>query len=121
MHELSLSTAIVNTVCKHAAGRRVTVVSLRIGRLRQVVVPTLEFYWEIVGRDSVCEGARLEVEAVPAVLRCASCTHSWEIEVPAFVCPRCGPDDVSVLTGEEFEVESIICVEREEEPCIAPR
>ena len=35
MHELSLSSAIVNTVVKHAEGRPVTVVSLRVGRLRQ--------------------------------------------------------------------------------------
>ena len=60
MHELSLSSAIVNTVVKHAEGRRVTVVSLRVGRLRQVVPDTLAFYFDFVARDTVCEGARLE-------------------------------------------------------------
>ena len=44
MHELSLSSAIVNTAVKHAGGRRVTVVSLRVGRLRQVVPDTLDFF-----------------------------------------------------------------------------
>ena len=70
MHELSLSGAIVNTVVKHADGRRVTVVSLRVGRLRQVVPDTLEFYFGFVARDTVCEGARLEQEIVEARLRC---------------------------------------------------
>ena len=66
MHELSLSGAIVNTVVKHADGRQVTVVNLRVGRLRQVVPDTLEFYFEFVARGTVCEGARLEQELVDA-------------------------------------------------------
>src|SRR5579862_5181312 len=70
VHELSLSSAIVNTVEKHAAGRRVTIVSLRIGAMRQVVPDTLEFYFEFVARGSVCEGAVLEQELIAALLRC---------------------------------------------------
>jgi hydrogenase nickel incorporation protein HypA/HybF len=118
VHELSLSSAIVNTVAKHAGGRRVTVVSLRVGRLRQVVPDTLEFYFEFVARDSVCEGARLEQEVIPARLRCRGCGHEWEIEIPAFRCPACAGSDVEVASGDEFEVESI---EVEEAECIAPR
>jgi hydrogenase nickel incorporation protein HypA/HybF len=106
----------VNTVVKHAAGRRVTVVSLRVGRLRQVVPETLEFYFEFVARDTVCEGARLEMEVVDAVLRCNPCGHEWAIEIPAFRCPACSGSDVGVAAGDEFEVESI---EVEETACIA--
>ncbi len=118
MHELSLSSAIVNTVVKHAAGRRVTLVSMRVGRLRQVVPDTLEFYFDFVARDTVCEGARLEQEIVEAWLRCNPCDTTWPIEIPAFRCPTCGGSDVEVASGNEFEVESI---EVEEAECIAPR
>jgi hydrogenase nickel incorporation protein HypA/HybF len=107
VHELSLSSAIVNTVAKHARGRTVTVVNLRVGRLRQVVPDTLEFYFEFVARDSVCEGARLHQEVIPARLRCRGCEHEWEIEIPAFRCPVCAGSDVAVASGDEFEVESI--------------
>lgn len=118
MHELSLSSAIVNTVAKHARGRRVTVVNLRVGRLRQVIPDTLAFYFEFVARDSVCEGARLEQEVIPAWLRCRGCDHEWPIEIPAFRCPACAGSDVEVASGDEFEVESI---EVEEAKCIAQR
>ena len=118
MHELSLSSAIVNTVAKHARGRRVTVVNLRVGRMRQVVPDTLEFYFQFVARDSVCEGAQLHQEVIPAWLRCRGCAHEWEIEIPAFRCPACGGSDVAIASGDEFEVESI---EVEEAACIAPR
>ena len=118
MHELSLSSAIVNTVAKHAAGRRVTVVNLRVGRLRQVIPDTLAFYFEFVARDSVCEGARLVQEVIPGRLRCNGCDHEWAIEIPAFRCPACTGSDVLVASGDEFEVESI---EVEEAECIAQR
>jgi len=107
---------VVNTAVKHAAGRRVTVVSLRVGRLRQVVPDTLDFYFGFVARDTVCEGARLEMEVVDAALRCNACGHEWAIEIPAFRCPACAGSDVAVAAGDEFEVESI---EVEETACIA--
>ena len=118
MHELSLSSAIVNTVVKHADGRRVSVVSLRVGHLRQVVPDSLEFYFEFVARGTVCEGARLEQEAVPAALRCDACAAEWEMELPFFRCPGCDSAEVGVISGNEFEVESI---EVEEVQCIGPR
>lgn len=118
MHELSLSSAVVNTVVKHAEGRRVTSVKLVVGRLRQVVPDSLEFYFELVSRGTVCEGAVLEQELIPAVLRCEPCAEQWSIEIPAFRCPFCGGSQVRVHSGEEFQVESI---EVEEVECIAPR
>ena len=118
MHELSLSSAIVGTVVKHADGRPVSVVSLRVGRLRQVIPRTLDFYFEFVARDTVCEGARLEQEVIDARLRCNPCEVEWAIEIPAFRCPTCGGSDVVIAGGNEFEVEFI---EVEEAECIAQR
>ena len=118
MHELSLSSAIIATAEKHAAGRRVALVTLRVGALRQVVPETLEFYFGFVARDTVCEGARLEYEIIDARLRCNPCAKEWDIEIPAFRCPTCGGSDVEIASGNEFEVESI---EVEEAECIAPR
>jgi hydrogenase nickel incorporation protein HypA/HybF len=107
MHELSVSSAIVDTVVRHAAGRRVTAVHVRLGRLRQVVPSSLAFYFALVSRDTVCEDARLEQEVVAARLRCDGCGHVWEIDMPFFRCPSCGATEVTVEAGEELEVESI--------------
>jgi len=123
MHELSLSGAIVNTVVKHAEGRPVSVVSLRVGALRQVVPDTLEFYFGFVADGTVCEGARLEQELIRACLRCGACGREWQPELPLFMCQDCGPGRVEVARGDEFEVESIEVetTEVEEAECIAPR
>jgi hydrogenase nickel incorporation protein HypA/HybF len=117
MHELSLSGAIVNTAVKHAGGRRVGVVSLRVGALRQVVPDTLAFYFGFVSKGTVCEGARLEQELVPARLRCGTCEREWDVELPIFMCPGCA-GSAEVASGDELEVESI---EVEEAECIARR
>jgi hydrogenase nickel incorporation protein HypA/HybF len=118
MHELSISSAVVETVVAHAAGRRVSAVTMTVGAFRQVVPASLEFYFGIVARGTVCEGARLRQELVPLRLGCSGCGEEWEPELPAFRCPGCGGSSVDVLRGNELEVESI---EVEEEACTAPR
>jgi hydrogenase nickel incorporation protein HypA/HybF len=97
----------VDTAVRHADGRPVSVVRLRVGRLRQVVPDSLAFYFEIVSRGTLCEGARLEQEQVPARLGCAPCEREWAIDLPHFRCPRCGGAEVAVISGDELEVESI--------------
>ena len=116
MHELSLSRAIVATVERHAGRRPVAAVNLRIGKLRQVVPDSLEFYFAFVARETVCDGAALAIEVVPARLCCPACGADWELEQPLFRCGACGSTDVEVVGGDELEVESI---EIEEEACIA--
>jgi hydrogenase nickel incorporation protein HypA/HybF len=120
MHELSVASAVLNTAVKHADGRPVTVVSLRVGRLRQVVPDSLRFYFEIVARDTVCEHARLELIEIECRLHCSTCGREWEPIIPAFRCPDCASAEVRVMAGEELEVDYIE-VEQEETACIGPR
>lgn len=118
MHELSVASAVLNTAAKHAGERIVTVVSLRVGGLRQVVPESLRFYFEIVARDTVCEHARLELTEIDPRLYCLRCGREWEPLVPAFRCPDCSAAEVTVLGGEELEVDYIEV--EEEGACIAP-
>jgi hydrogenase nickel incorporation protein HypA/HybF len=112
VHELSLASAIVDTVERHADGRPVSVITMRVGALRQVVPGSLELYVDLVGRGTVCEGARLELDVVPARLAC--CGGEWE--PPSFRCPWCSGAG-AVVGGDEFMVESIQV--QEVEACIA--
>lgn len=107
MHEFSIASAVVATAVKHADGRRVTVVSVRLGALRQVVPDALAFAFEIVSRETLCEGARLEWENVPARVRCTPCDRTSTLERLPLRCPHCGGGAVAIVGGEELEVESI--------------
>ena len=119
MHELSIATAVLETALRHADGRRVRTVAVRTGAMRQVVGDSLAFYFEIVARDSPCEGAALALTEVATVLRCRDCATGWSPEIPAFRCPGCGGADVAIEAGSELEVEYIE-IESEEAACIAP-
>ncbi len=124
MHELSISSAIVDTALRHAGGRPISVVTMQIGSLRQVVPDSLAFYFEIVARDTDCEGARLELEIVGAWMCCQTCGHEWDPapepasgheqlapSLPAFRCPACLRAGAEVIRGDELEVESIEVVD----------
>ncbi|HEY2788845.1 MAG TPA: hydrogenase maturation nickel metallochaperone HypA [Gaiellales bacterium] len=120
MHELSVARAVIATATRHAEGRRVTVVQLRVGHLRQVVPDSLAFAFVHVAVGTLCEGARLEQEVVPARLECAGCGLGWELDEAMFRCPRCGSAGVRITAGDELLLESIEVAD-EEDACIAPR
>jgi hydrogenase nickel incorporation protein HypA/HybF len=105
---LSLCQAIAGVVKPHAAGRRVDVVRLRVGALRQVVPETLTFCWGLVRDHADMPDAELELELIPAAVRCRGCGQHSEIESRWSVwCPQCQSADVEVVAGEEFLVTSV--------------
>ncbi|HLI60045.1 MAG TPA: hydrogenase maturation nickel metallochaperone HypA [Solirubrobacteraceae bacterium] len=116
MHELSVATAVLNTALKHAGGRPVEVVAMRAGSLRQVVPDSLRFYWEVVARDTECQGARLEIEEIDVWLRCEDCGREWEPLIAAFRCPQCASAHVDVVAGEELEIDYLELSDRLELP-----
>ena len=108
MHELSLCQAIAGVVKPHAAGRRVDVVRVQVGALRQVVPETLSFCWTLVRDHAEMPDAELELELVPAEVACRGCGEQSQIASRwSVMCPRCNSADVAVVRGEEFLVTSV--------------
>ena len=70
MHELSIAEAVVAVASRHAAGRRVHRIELKVGYLRQVVPSALEFAFELVADGTSLQGAELVIDQVPARGRC---------------------------------------------------
>lgn len=128
MHELSVSSAIVETVIRHAEGRRVNTVHLQVGTLRQVVPESLDFYFAVASRDTLCEGAELDVDLVDALMRCRQCGCEWDpapeplhsgdpaAALPRFRCPACEAAGAEVLAGNDLLIDSI---DVETQPAVA--
>ena len=115
MHELAIADSVVQIASRHANGRRVTKVQLKVGHLRQIVPSALSFSFELVAQDTPVEGALLEMEVVPAVGLCRDCGTESRLEGFPLHCRECGGLDLRVLRGEELFVEFL---ELEEEPTI---
>jgi hydrogenase nickel incorporation protein HypA/HybF len=108
VHELSLCGALAETVSRRAAQRRVEVIHLQIGQLRQVVPDTLRFCWSLVCAGTDLDGSVLEIEAVPCRLRCRACSAEADLGAePVFACRGCGSLDVTVVAGEELLVTAL--------------
>ena len=114
MHELSIAEAIVAIAERHAEGRIVTKVEVRVGHLRQVVPSALEFAFELVCKGTVLDGAELELEDVPARGRCRDCGVETTMSGFPLACSACGGLDMEILAGEELQVESLELEEMEE-------
>jgi hydrogenase nickel incorporation protein HypA/HybF len=107
MHELSIAGAVVEIATRHAAGRKVARVELRVGHLRQVVPSALEFAFELVAVGTPLEGAQLVMEEVPAGVRCGACGAETALEEFPARCSACESFDVQVSGGDELLVDSL--------------
>jgi hydrogenase nickel incorporation protein HypA/HybF len=107
MHELSIAESIVRIADRHAAGRPVLRVELKVGHLRQVVPSALELAFELVAQGTAVEGAELVMDEVPAAGVCRACGAESELSAFPFACGACGGFDIEVTRGEELLVESL--------------
>jgi hydrogenase nickel incorporation protein HypA/HybF len=107
MHELAIAQSVVAIAGRHAGGRRVASVQLKVGHLRQVVPSALTFAFELVAEGTALEGARLDLEVVPAAGTCRTCGADTVLPDFPLCCARCESLDVEVTGGEELLVDSL--------------
>ena len=107
MHELSIAESIVEIVVRHARGRRVTKVEMKVGHLRQVVPAALSFAFDLVAQGTMAEGAELVMEEIPATVHCAACGSDSVSDAFPLSCRCCGNLDVNVVRGEELSVDTL--------------
>lgn len=113
MHEMSLAESIRGIVEETAQAQgctRVKTVVLEIGELSSVEVEALRFCLDVVLRDTLAEGAAIEVESVPGVGWCLACDRSVPLAQRYDPCPHCGgyqvrPTDGTVMRVKEIEVD----------------
>ena len=107
MHELAIAESVVRIAERHADGRRVTKVYLKVGHLRQVVPSALAFGFELVAQETSVESAELVLEEVPATGKCRACGSESRLESFPLQCKACGGFDLEIVAGEELYVESL--------------
>jgi hydrogenase nickel incorporation protein HypA/HybF len=107
MHELSIAEAVVEIASRHAAGRRVHAVEVRVGHLRQVVPSAFEFAFELLSDGTPLQGAELRIEDVPARGHCRRCDLETTVAEFPLQCARCGGLDLELMAGEELLVDAI--------------
>lgn len=110
MHEMSLCAGIVSLLEEQARVHdytRVKTVWLEVGELAAVEVEALRFGFDVVTRDTVAEGAELEIIDVPGAARCVPCGATVATHRRFDACPRCGSYQLQITAGEELRVKEL--------------
>jgi hydrogenase nickel incorporation protein HypA/HybF len=110
MHELAITQNIVAIVGEAARGRRVTRVTLEVGKLSGVMADAIAFCFDIVAQGSAVEGASLELHEIDGRGRCEACGLEFDAETLFTPCP-CGSHRWKRICGEELIVKSMEMME----------
>ncbi len=114
MHEMSIADSILKIVKeelqKHQL-HKLLLVRVRYGAMSSVVPESLQFCFEAMTAGTPLEGARMELEEIPVMLRCCACGTEFapeDGEVLGAVCPACGqPLGHAVVQGRELYIQHV--------------
>ncbi len=113
MHELPVTKSICEIVLRHAAmdnATKVLSVNLEIGALSDLQQVWVQRYFDHLSHGTMAEGANLYIDRVPAVFRCNSCEHPFEVVSileGGLACSRCCATDVNLVSGRQYLVKNI--------------
>jgi hydrogenase nickel incorporation protein HypA/HybF len=110
MHELAVTENILAVAMRHAeqAGAcRIVGIDMVLGQLSSLIDDSIQFYWDIISRGTLAEGATLHFIRTAAVLECLACHHTFPPATDTFACPQCHSLTVKVVSGDELRLESI--------------
>jgi hydrogenase nickel incorporation protein HypA/HybF len=107
MHELSVTQNILDIALRNAGSRKVKQINLVIGQYSSMVDDSVQFYWDLISKNTQAEEAILNFQRIRGEMTCQVCRQVFYPNDQAFECPACGSPSVRVSKGEEFRVESI--------------
>jgi len=107
MHEVSIMEEAVRIAVETAqssGARRVLGLRLRVGVLSGAVPDAMRFAFDVVCRDTIAQGATLEIESIPAACWCAACGAEFPCADFVGECPRCLAVSGELRRGRELEI-----------------
>ncbi|MBW1841136.1 MAG: hydrogenase maturation nickel metallochaperone HypA [Deltaproteobacteria bacterium] len=111
MHEMGIAMQILEiataSIPDDVTDVRVERVNLRVGKLAAIVPESLRFCFEIAAKDTLFDGAVLDIEEIPVVAVCKDCHHKWTIGEPVFACQKCKSGSIQIVSGRELDIVSI--------------
>jgi len=110
MHELSVTQSLLNIALEEAKknnAKKIKKITLVVGDLTSIMDDSVQFYFDILSKSTIAEGAVLSFKRIPAEFRCGECGHLFERKTYSFRCPKCGGKSVLAEKGQEFYIESM--------------
>ena len=106
MHEMAITGSVVAAVSERIGPDRVVRVVLEIGRLTGVVPDALRFCFEICAKDTILDGAVLEIHEIAGRAHCDACGADTQLDFPVGVC-ACGSPELAIVAGRELRIREV--------------
>jgi len=110
VHEASVTESLLNLAldkAKEAKANKITRINLVFGELSGIVAECVQFYFDVISKDTLAEGAALNFEMKPAVIRCNKCKKEFKPVDQDWTCPDCREMSIDIVSGRECYMESI--------------
>lgn len=111
MHELPATRGMLDVAleaAREAGADRILSIAVVVGDLTSFVDDSIQFYFDIMSRETPAAGAVLQFRRESAEGRCAECGHTFPVTPPVpRECPACESLALSVTGGQNFYVDSI--------------
>lgn len=110
MHELAITQSILDiarTAAAEHGARQVKSVRIMLGEYSGVVPQCIQSYFDVISKDTIAEGAVLDIQHLPVLIHCNACGQDSRIDRLHVSCPLCGSTELKLLQGREFYIESI--------------
>ncbi|MFZ4538051.1 hydrogenase maturation nickel metallochaperone HypA [Propionivibrio sp.] len=110
MHELSIVQSVVEICAARAAEQgansRVTHITLEVGALAAVIPDALRFCFEACTKETMLDGAELEIIEIPGRARCLDCAGEVSVTRLFGTC-ECGSAKLILIAGEELKIKQM--------------
>jgi hydrogenase nickel incorporation protein HypA/HybF len=113
MHELPIISSILKIVLAEAEknnSKKVVAIHLRVGVFSDLQDEWMQRYFDYVSKDTIAEGATLKIERVPAMMKCAACSHEFKVtlnDLDGLQCPKCYEKKMNLISGREYYIEGM--------------
>ncbi|MBT3206002.1 MAG: hydrogenase maturation nickel metallochaperone HypA [Gammaproteobacteria bacterium] len=110
MHEMSLCEGVLQVLEAESVKQgfsRVKNVWLEIGDLSGVEIEAMLFSFDAVTRDSLADGATLNIINIPGTAWCMKCSKNVIVKQRFDECPDCGSYQLQVTSGDEMKIKEL--------------
>jgi len=114
MHEYPVTLEIIRQAeeaCRAQNGISVEEITLVAGEICGYLPESIELYFDIIAKGSLCEHTRLSFIRIPSKLKCTECGEHFLRKPFTFSCPSCGGVGEPTDIGREFYIESVEIVQ----------
>ena len=98
---------VVDELAKEQGIAAVDSIVLQIGELSAVVPRFVQECFPAAVDGTFMENTKLEIEMMPANGLCKACDTVFNMIKQNGVCPRCGSQDVEIISGRDFYIKEI--------------